>query len=77
MLKALKPKDQFIWKNSQGYYQCLWICRATCFHIETGNTFFAWGYGKSKKSAKADVQRHYATAKSPYKFTNITKIKNA
>jgi hypothetical protein len=55
MLKALKPKDQFIWKNSQGYYQCLWICRATCFHIETGNTFFAWGYGKSKKSAKADV----------------------
>ena len=48
-------------------------CRATCYHKETGNKFFAWGYGRSKKSAKADVKRHYASARSPYLFTNLTK----
>ena len=72
MLKPLKPKDQLNWKNGQGYYKCLWVCRATCYHKETGNTFFAWGHGRSKKSAKANVKAHYATAKSPYKFTNLT-----
>ena len=31
-------------------------CRATCYHKETGNKFFAWGYGRSKKSAKAEPE---------------------
>tara|TARA_R100000781_G_scaffold13672_2_gene11742 strand:- start:1751 stop:1951 length:201 start_codon:yes stop_codon:yes gene_type:complete len=48
-------------------------CRATCIHQETGNKFYAWGYGRSKKSALADVKRNYASAKAPYKYTNLLK----
>ena len=49
------------------------VCRATCIHEETGNKFYAWGHGRSKKSAIADVKTHYANAKAPYKFTNLNK----
>ena len=44
-------------------------CRATC--IIGSNKFYAWGYGRSKKSALADVKRSYSCAKAPYKYTNL------
>ena len=47
-------------------------CKATC--IYRGNKFYAWGYGRSKKSALADVKRNYASAKAPYKYTTLTNI---
>jgi hypothetical protein len=46
-------------------------CRATCIH--NGNKFYAWGYGRSKKSALKNVKRDYASAKAPYKYTNLIK----
>ena len=48
-------------------------CRATCIHQETGNKFYVWGHGRSKKSAIADVKKKYTYAKAPYKFSNLNK----
>jgi len=53
------------------YKKRLISCRTTC--IDNGNKFYAWGYGRSKKSALANVKRNYASAKAPYKYTNLTK----